>query len=303
MPSMKPGAPVQVKDGALRRLALRASIMGRRLAIFSEDLGAVRAPGFGAVAAVFLGVTGLYGVALGGHTMTVVDGVGQPLGFAIDNIDVKGNHETSEIDILQTLWGTGAQSLLSLDPGAARQALEAMPWIEKASVAKVYPDRVAIDLAERKPFALWQNGQELFIVDRDGRPIVPFGADRFSNLPLVVGTGAETHAAEFLDQLEVLPELRARVRAYIRVGGRRWDLRLDNGVTVRLPEEQPVEAAAEVARMDREEGLLSRDIAAVDMRIEDRMVIKLTPDAVVRRNAALKARQKLIARSEKDKPV
>ena len=103
--------------------------------------------------------------------------------------------------------------------------------------------------------------------------------------------------------MEVLPELRARVKAYVRVGDRRWDLRLENGLSVLLPEDQPVEALAEVARMDRENGLLSRDIVSVDMRLSDRMVVKLTPDALVRRNAALEEREKLIKRSRKDKPV
>ena len=92
----------------------------------------------------------------------------------IQIIDAGTLKRTGQIDVLQALWQTGAQSLPSLDPEAARQTLEAMPWIESASVAKIYPDRVAIKLAERKPFALWQKGRELFVVDRAGREIVPY---------------------------------------------------------------------------------------------------------------------------------
>lgn len=285
------------------RLAFRLSVIGRRLAATGETLAQLPAPSFGKLAAVVLASTGLYGMALGGHTTTVIDEIAQPLGFAIETVDVSGNVETSEIDVLQALWQTGAESLPSLDPDAARATLEAMPWIEKASVAKTYPDRVAIALQEKKPFALWQKGRELFIVDREGREIVPYAPGRYANLPFVVGTGAARHAAGFLDELDVLPELRARVTAYLRVGDRRWDLRLENGVTIRLPEEGAIEAAAEVARMDRDLGLLSRDILVVDMRIEDRMVIRLTPDAFVRRDAALKEREKIIKRSQKEKPV
>ena len=93
------------------------------------------------------------------------------------------------------------------------------------------------------------------------------------------------------------------MKAYIRVADRRWDLRLENGVTIRLPETEPVEALAEIARMDREQGLLSRDIASVDMRLEDRIVIKLTPDALARRNAALQEREKILKRRKKDNPA
>ena len=302
MPSLNTERPDSAR-GPRSRLAFKLSMFGRRLATTGESLSRLPTLNFGQLTFLVLASTGLYGMTLGGHTTTVIDSVAEPLGFAIDTIDVSGNTETSEIDVLQALWQTGAQTLPSLDPEAARLTLEAMPWIEKASVAKTYPDRVAIRLAERKPFALWQKGRELFVIDRDGREIVPYSAARFSNLPFVVGVGAAQHAAEFLDQMEVVPELRARVKAYIRVGDRRWDLRLDNGKTLRLPEEGAVEAAAEVARMDRDIGLLSRDILVVDMRIEDRMVIRLTPDALVRRDAALKERAKVIKRSQKANPA
>ena len=289
--------------GSRSRLGFRLSVAGRRLAALGERLSQFPAPRFGAIATVLLASTGLYGMSLGDHTTVVIDTVSQPLGFSIDKIDVSGNSETSEIDVLQALWQTGAQSLPSLDPDAARQTLEAMPWIEKASVAKIYPDRVAITLTERKPFALWQKGRELFVVDRDGREIVPYVVGRFSSLPFVVGVGAAKHGAEFVEAMDVLPELRARVKAYIRVGDRRWDLRLENGMTVRLPEEGAIEAAADVSRMDRELGLLSRDILVVDMRIEDRVVVRLTPDALVRRDAAVKERMKNIKRMQREKPV
>lgn len=304
MPPLNPERRDPPMDrGVGRRLSFRLSAAGRRLASAASVVAAIPVPRFGTLAVAVLVSTGCYGVSIGGRTTAVVDEVAGALGFSIENVDVAGNTETSEIDVLQALWQTGAQTLPSLDPEAARRTLEAMPWIESASVAKIYPDRVAIKLAERKPFALWQKGRELFVVDRAGREIVPYPANRFSNLPFVVGAGAAATAAEFLDRLEVVPELRARVKAYIRVGDRRWDLRLENGVTVRLPEEGAVEAAAEVARMDRTLGLLSRDILVVDMRIGDRVVIRLTPDAAVRRDAAVKERAKIIKRDQKDKPV
>lgn len=287
----------------LGRLSFRLSIAARQVAARSQALRTLPTPRFAHVAILVIGATGLYGMTVGGHTVAVVDGLFQPLGFSMNDIDVSGNRETTEIDVLQALWSTGAQSLPALDPDKAREALETMPWIETASVAKIYPDRVAIKLTERTPYALWQNGQELFIVDKQGRDIVPFPANRSSTLPLVVGAGAATHAAEFLDDMKALPALASRVRAYLRVGDRRWDLRLDNGVTIRLPEDKPIEAAAAVMKLDEKEKLLDRDILAVDMRLDDRMVIKLTPAALERRNAALKQRQKIIAKAGKDKPV
>ena len=284
------------------RLTLHVVRLARRASGSAAALARAPLPRFGMMAAMVIGSSVVYGISAGGHTVTVVDAFAQPLGFSIERIDVEGNSETSEIDALQALWMTGSQSLFSLDPAAARVTLEAMPWVDRASVAKIFPDRVKITLSEHRPYAVWQRGTEFLVVNREGQEIVPYAPGRFAALPIVVGTGAASSAAALIDEMEVLPELRARVRAYIRVGDRRWDLRLENGVTIRLPEDGAVEALAEVAMMDREHGLLSRDIAAVDVRLTDRMVVKLTPEALLRRNAALQEREKIIKR-RKDNPV
>ncbi len=287
----------------LHPLALRAQRLGRKIVVWIKNLREMSLPRFRTVSVALLGSTALYGMVLGGHTVTVVDAVTEPLGLSIERIDVSGYSETSEIDILQEIWSTGATTLPALDAEAARRSIEAMPWIESATVEKEYPNRVRIALVERKPFALWQRDQDLWIVDRDGREIVPYATTRFTDLPFVVGPGAAREAVDILDKMALVPELDQRIKAYVRVGDRRWDLRLDNGVVIRLPEMEPIEAAAAVMRLDRDEGLLSRDIEAVDLRLEDRVVIKLTPAAQERRVKALKERDKIVKQARKEKPV
>ncbi|MER0237523.1 cell division protein FtsQ/DivIB [Fulvimarina sp. MAC8] len=282
--------------GSVLALARRSSA---RIEQFAGRMAELRLPRFGYVAGGLVAGSITYGIVLGGHTTAVIDGFAIPLGFSIETIEVSGNTETSEIDILQALWGTGAQTLVSLDPALAQESIEAMPWIERASVSKYYPNRIGIELIEHRPYAVWQRGESFTIVDREGTAIVPFAPGRFDILPVVVGEGAPTAAARILDEMEEFPELRASVKAYVRVGDRRWDLALDNGVTIRLPEKEPIAALAEVARMDREQNLLGRDILAVDMRVADRVVVKLTPEALERRDAALKERKKILKQRSK----
>lgn len=283
------------------RMRLRAQLVTRRLVAAANRVAGMPLPRFSVLSVLFLGSTGLYGAVLGDHTTAVIDAFAEPLGLSIAQVEVTGDAETSEIDVLQALWMTGSQTLPSLDVAAARAAIEAMPWIGSAAITKIYPDRVKIEIAEKKPFALAQHGQDLAIVDWTGHEIVPFAATRFTDLPFVVGAGAASSAADFVDKMELLPELKRRVKAYVRVGDRRWDIRLDNGVTIRLPEKEPIEAAAEVMRLDREYRLLSRDIEAVDMRLEDRVVVRLTPDAKKRRDVAVKARDKILRQVQKEK--
>ncbi|MCE7026849.1 cell division protein FtsQ/DivIB [Jiella avicenniae] len=285
------------------RTPLFASRMTRRLAGFVATASNLRLPSFGAVAFAVVGGAVVCGITVGGHTGAVLDGIGQPLGFSIDKVSVHGNSETSEIDVLQALWQTGSQTLLSLDPTEARETLEAMPWIDRASVSKIFPDRVTIDLDEHRPYAIWQTDKSFYVVNREGKKIVPYVPGRFDALPVVVGDGAAGAAAGIVDEMEGFPEFRARVRAYVRVGSRRWDIELKNGVVIRLPEDKPLEAVAQVVRMDRENTLLERDIAMVDMRLSDRVVVRLTEDSLSRRKQRLEERAKLIKRLGKDKPV
>ncbi|MBP0615309.1 cell division protein FtsQ/DivIB [Jiella sp. KSK16Y-1] len=292
--------PLEPRQG---RLSILAGRVTRRVASLSATVSSYSLPRFGSLAFVIVAGAVVYGVILGGHTDDVLDGVGQPLGFSIDKVTVHGNSETSEIDVLQALWQTGSTTLLSLDPTDARQTLEAMPWIDRASVSKIFPDRVDIDLDEHRPYAIWQSDRSFYVVNRLGKTIVPYVPGRFDALPVVVGEGAAKTAAGIIDDMEGFPELRARVKAYIRVGGRRWDLELKNGVLIRLPEDKPLEALAEVVKMDRQNPLLERDIAAVDMRLSDRVVVQLTEGSASRRKERLAERAKLIKRLGKDKPV
>jgi cell division protein FtsQ len=64
-----------------------------------------------------------------------------------------------------------------------------------------------------------------------------------------------------------------------RVADRRWTLTFDNGVKLHLPEQDLGRAWAKFAQLERNQGLLDRDIAVVDLRLPDRLVVRLSPDA------------------------
>ncbi|WP_425475522.1 cell division protein FtsQ/DivIB [Mesorhizobium quangtriensis] len=239
-----------------------------------------------AACAVFLSASSIYGAWLGGQIPAAAQAVTARLGFAVDQVRVSGNRQTSEIDILEQLDLSGWTSLVGFDAEVARERIASLPWVKVASVRKVYPDELEVRIEEREPFAIWQHGSQLAIIERDGRVVTQFDVNRHSVLPLVIGYGADK-GADFVEKVRRYPELASRVKGFIRVAGRRWDLRLENGITIRLPENGEDAAIAEVVRLDREDGLLSRDIAVADLRLEDRLVVRLTPEAMERRTAAL----------------
>jgi cell division protein FtsQ len=212
-------------------------------------------------------------------------------GFKIEDVEINGVKQVSRIDVLTNIDLGVERSLFSFDVHAARKALRALPWVAEARVAKAYPDRLVINIVEKAAFAVWQNNGELWLTERDGKKIVPF-EERFSGLPLIVGAGAGEKAAEFLAIIGRHPVLAERVSAHVRVGQRRWNLVMDNGVTVMLPEGREEAELGELARIEAQSPVLSRDIGEVDMRIADRLIVRLTPEAAERLKDEQSAKKK-----------
>ena len=187
---------------------------------------------------------------------------------------------------------TGRASLLFLDADAARTRLLANPWIADAAVLKLYPDRLQITITERHAFALWQKDGRVSVIAADGTVLEPFVESRYLGLPLVVGRGAERQAKDFLAVVDRYPDIRSALRASILVAERRWDLRLTNGINVRLPETDVAAALDRLVELDHDNKLLSRDITVVDLRLPDRVTVRLSDAAAKARDEALKANAK-----------
>jgi cell division protein FtsQ len=183
---------------------------------------------------------------------------------------------------------TARASLLFLDADAARARLLADPWIGDAAVLKLYPNRLQITITERKAFALWQKDSRVSLIAADGIVLEQSVAPRYLTLPLVVGEGAERQAKGFLATLDRYADIRAQVRASVLVARRRWDLWLNNGIDVKLPESGVAPALERLAALDRDKKLLTRDITAVDLRLPDRVTVRLAPAAAQARRDALK---------------
>jgi cell division protein FtsQ len=291
------GAPY---DGSRRLGALRfVSWTGYRRQIGRWN---VRMPpsGVGLAGSVLLLAATLgYGAVAGGHVADIVnwlkdarDEAANAVGFRIAEISLAGPKEVSREEVLTTAGITGRASLLFLDADAARARLMANPWIADAAVLKLYPDRLQVTVTERQAFALWQEAGRVSVIAADGTVLEPFVEDRYRDLPLVVGRGAERQAKDFLAIVARYPDIRSALRASILVAQRRWNLRLNNGIDVRLPEGNAAEALDRLVALDREKKLLSRDIVAVDLRLPDRVIVQLSDAAAEARSDALKDKKK-----------
>ncbi|CAN7751223.1 FtsQ-type POTRA domain-containing protein [Bradyrhizobium sp. LjRoot220] len=243
---------------------------------------------------MLLGSTSL-GIIKGGHLDELVgalsdarNALANSAGFRITEVAINGRKQLSQDEVLAIGGVNGRSSLLFLDAATVRDKLKTNPWIADATILKLYPGRLQIDIVERKAFALWQQDGRLSVIAEDGAVLEAYMSRRFISLPLVVGKGAADKARDFLALLDRYPQVRGVTKAAIYVGERRWNLRLKDGLDIRLPEHDVGNALALLSKLDKEDRLFSRDIVVVDMRLPDRLTVLQSEDAAKARDELFK---------------
>ena len=207
-------------------------------------------------------------------------------GLRVEDVLVEGRKRTARSEIMGALGLVRGTPILGFEPHGAREALARLPWVRHAAVERRLPDVVFVRLSERVPLALWQSDGKLAVIDERGEVVEGAPPEAFAALPLLVGEAAPRHALKLIALLDSEPELRPRVAAAVLVHGRRWNVRLAGGIDVRLPEDDPQAAWAQLARMQREHGVLERDVIAIDLRMPDRLVVRTAPGAAPQPAAA-----------------
>jgi len=203
--------------------------------------------------------------------------VGERHGLALQNVDVVGRQRQSAGSILAALDVRRGMPMFDIDLAAAKARLEALPWIRTADVQRQLPDTLLIRLVEREPFAFWQRNGALSLIDRDGTVIPTRDIAQYGSRIVLVGDDAPAHAASLIDMLATEPALAHRVDAAVRFGTRRWTLWFDTGVEVALPEIDAAAAWQRLAGLETRDRILERNIVAIDLRLPDRMAVRLAP--------------------------
>jgi cell division protein FtsQ len=264
----KPPPPLQARRPS--RLAL---IWRRRRRLVLPAIGVA------ALLAVFVMLASLLRSLQPGNTVaSLPERLGLNAGLTVRDIRIEGRQKTPEDFLRAALGVSRGDKLMNFSLDAARARIEKLTWVQHATVERRLPGTIIVKLEERRPFAVWQSEGKFHLIDREGQVVVEQDptkdADAFQKLPLVVGAGAPEHAAALLDQLAALPSLRDRVAAAVRIGERRWNLHLSNGIDVLLPEVGQAAALEKLMELQTSQTLLDRPLQLVDMRLPDRFVVR-----------------------------
>ncbi len=266
LPSVQPGSARRGSDASLReRLAARLSLFTHRpmmalsgLLLILVLLGALFASG----------VIGRTYHAIGRS----IDSVIADAGFGISEIHITGNRRTPYPQVLEVLGMKPGQSIFGADLWSARSRLARLEWIASAEIHRRYPDAVFVTLVEKRPFALWQapvdaKGEApIYVVERNGSLITSHEVEKFRRLPKLVGAGAPQAAADLVDAVAAHRAISARIAAYQRISKRRWNLILDDGVVVQLPESGWQKQLDALEHLIIDGSILERDVTQIDLR-------------------------------------
>jgi cell division protein FtsQ len=208
------------------------------------------------------------------------------IGFGIQPPLLSGLTLLTPEDI-HTLIGLKSNSALPFfDIEQARLALLKNPWIAQASLKKLFPNQLQIEIAERKPAALWQRDRRLAVIAADGTVLLESFSPEFKHLPLLVGRGGDKETQAFLEAVEAFPLIKENMRAGIFVAERQWRILMKNGTEIKLPEQGMSDALRRLVALEREKRFLSLDILTIDLRLHDRVTVRLSTAAIEAKAAA-----------------
>lgn len=197
------------------------------------------------------------------------------VGLAAEDITITGLEHHEPETLLAAIGVQPGASLIGFDAGQARRILEGLDWIQSAKVQRLFPNQLTVEVKEREPFAIWQRGEAYYVIDRTGSAMSGLAASKLVRLPLVTGEGANTEAADLINQVSAYPDILLQLKAAARVGKRRWTLYLDSGITVQLPERDWQDALRMADELNRTQQLLSRGIRSVDLRLAGRVIVEV----------------------------
>ncbi len=201
-------------------------------------------------------------------------------GYSVENILVEGRHFTDG-ETLKAIMGIEKHDpLFAYDLADIQIKIEKLSWVKTARVERRLPDTIYVHLEERVPMALWQRNKRLSLIDTEGKVVTDHKLERFKDLVIVVGEKAPEEATKFLQILDAEPEVLNRVEAITYVSNRRWNLKLKNGVTVKLPEDEMSLALRRLSVTQDKENIMDKDIEVIDVREHDRIIVQTKPGAV-----------------------
>ena len=195
-------------------------------------------------------------------------------GFKLETVEINGRNHTTHQELNDALKLQNGEPILSINLTEKRLQIEQLGWVESAYLERLLPNTLRLTIIERTPIALLQTDEGHQLIDDNGAIINRAAPETFSHLPVVSGKDAARSANHLIEILKTEPELYAEIWAIQHISKRRWNVHMKNGITIKLPENEPGFAWSRLARFEHRNQIIQRDLAIIDMRLQDQILIE-----------------------------
>ncbi|MDE2459423.1 MAG: cell division protein FtsQ/DivIB [Rhodospirillales bacterium] len=204
------------------------------------------------------------------------------IGFRITDIKIDGAVTTDATILTRAIGVKEGDPTFGLSLEGIQQRVQALGPVQSATVERLLPGTLVINVTERNVYAIWQtiqNGHVVFqLIDKNGNVIPDQDAAaakrREPSLLLLSGVGAPEQANTLIPELKSYPQVLSHVVAAERVDGLRWNLILKNQTVVKLPIENEIGALEQLASLQDSMRLLDRSVEVIDLRQAGRLVVR-----------------------------
>jgi cell division protein FtsQ len=198
-------------------------------------------------------------------------------GFEVRHVRVTGTKRMDERQVYARALAQRDRPMPQVDLEGLRKELLELPWVADARVSLQLPETLAIDIVERKPHAVLEKPNRLMLIDASGAELEPISPKRAGDMLRISGPGSARQVETLETLLASAPALRPQVEAAEWLGNRRWNLTFKTGQVLALPEgkDQSASALIKFAKMDGQNRLLGGKVATFDMRVPDRVFLRI----------------------------
>lgn len=146
-------------------------------------------------------------------------------------------------------------------------------WVDSIHIFRTLPNKINIKITEYRPFAAWKDSDKLYVVDTNGNKIRVKNLEEFDELLIISGKDAYLYVKSLFNLMVINPDISSMIYSATWVGNRRWDLRFDNGVLVKLPSTKISQSWNELVKLYKTEGAFF-NLKVIDLRVKDKIYLE-----------------------------
>ena len=196
--------------------------------------------------------------------------------FMIKVASIDGSSDELANEIREILPLDFPVSYFDLDIKYLHKVVNEIPAVASAAIKISAGGVLQINVAEKLPAFIWRKDNVMWVIDETGSFIrIANSRVDYPKLPLVVGEAADLAVSEISSLMQANEYFKDHVRAFIRVGERRWDLILENNVRIMLPQREFLAAFDRLMLMNEAGSLLSGRLSNIDMRLVVRPTVRV----------------------------